>query len=247
MNPALAMDGFGDLTTWITLAIAVAIFLRLRSVLGRRDGHRGRPPADQARARGRAGDAPAAPPDNVVDLGKRPASAAERESAATDATAAIDKMARAGSPLHARLREIAAADPTFNPEEFLSGAKMAYEMIVTAFADGDRKTLRNLLSREVLEGFSKAIADREARGEQVRASFVGIDQAKITAAEIVRGEAHVTARFVSQIVSATHDASGKLIEGDPDQVAEVTDLWTFARELKAKDPNWKLVATESEG
>jgi len=235
------MDGFGDLTTWITLAVAVAIFLRLRSVLGRRDGHRGRPPAERIEPRSRVGEPQST--DNVVEIDRHPPAA---ETGPTAAIQAIDKAAKAGSPLNARLREIAAIDSSFNPETFLSGARLAYEMTVTAFADGDRKTLRNLLSREVFDGFAKAIADREARGEQVRASFVGIDQAKIVVAEIVKGEAHVTVRFVSQIVSATHDASGKVIDGDPDQVTEVTDVWTFARELKSKDPNWKLVATASE-
>ena len=95
------------------------------------------------------------------------------------------------------------------------------------------------------EGFSSAITDREAKGEQVRSTFVGIDSAAIVGAELLRSDAQVTVRFVSQIVSSTHAADGTLVEGDPEQVAEVTDVWTFARDVRSKDPNWKLVATEA--
>jgi predicted lipid-binding transport protein (Tim44 family) len=179
-------------------------------------------------------------------LPKRSARGSEEPVAQTAAANAIDRIAKPGTPLNKRLREVAEVDPSFQPDDFINGARLAYEMIVTAFADGDRKTLKNLLSREVYDGFAKAIAERESRGEQVRASFVGIDSAKITGAEALKNEIHVTLRFVSQIVSATLDSAGKVIDGDPDKVAEVTDLWTFARDPRSKDPNWRLVATESE-
>jgi len=240
------MDSFGDLTTWVTLAVAVFIFLRLRSVLGKRTGYQ-RPPEDPAIGRRRAANGGAAAGnDKVVPLPKSPQRAGEEAQSQSETTVAIDRMAKPGSSLNKRLRDIAAADALFKPDEFVNGAKLAYEMIVTAFADGDRKTLKNLLSREVYDGFAKAIADRESRGEQVRASFVGIDMAQINGAEIMKNEVHVTLRFVSQIVSATLDAAGKVIDGDPDKVVEVTDLWTFSRDPKSKDPNWRLVATESE-
>lgn len=239
------MDGFGDLTTWVTLAVAVFIFLRLRAVLGKRTGHQ-RPPEDSTLARRRTANGGGAAGENVVTLPKRSARGSEEPAVQSAAASAIDRIVKPGSPLNKRLRELAEADPAFQPDDFVNGAKLAYEMIVTAFADGDRKTLKNLLSREVYDGFAKAIADRESRGEQVRASFVGIDSAKITGAEVLKNEVHVTLRFVSQIVSATLDAAGKVIDGDPDKVAEVTDLWTFARDPRSKDPNWRLVATESE-
>ena len=123
---------------------------------------------------------------------------------------------------------------------------MAYEMIVMAYADGDRKALKNLLSREVYDGFETAIADREARGEKVKSTFVGIDKAEITHAETKGSEAQITVRIVSQLISATYDKADALIEGDAENVAEVNDLWTFARDTRSRDPNWKLVATESE-
>ena len=238
------MDSFGDLTTWVTLAVAVFIFLRLRSVLGKRTGYQ-RPPEDSL-ARRRAANGAGGGNDKVVPLPKPVAQAGKEGAEASPSVIEIDRIAKPGTVLNKRLREIATADAAFRPEEFLAGAKLAYEMIVTAFADGDRKTLKNLLSREVYDGFAKAIAERESRGEQVRAQFIGIDSAKVTAGELPKGEVHVTVRFVSQIVSATLDAGGTVIDGDPDKIVEVTDLWTFAHDPKSKDPNWRLVATESE-
>ena len=88
--------------------------------------------------------------------------------------------------------------------------------------------------------------DRESRGETIKSTFIGTNSASIVNAELGRNEAQVTVRFVSEIVSATYDSDGDLIDGDPEQMAEVTDIWTFARDVKSRDPNWKLVATESE-
>ena len=123
---------------------------------------------------------------------------------------------------------------------------MAYEMIVMAFADGDRKALKGLLSREVYDGFDAAIADREAKGEKVKSTFVGIDKADIVSAETKDTDVFVTMRIVSQMISATYDKADTLIDGDAEAVAEVSDLWTFSRDTRSRDPNWKLVATESE-
>jgi predicted lipid-binding transport protein (Tim44 family) len=118
-------------------------------------------------------------------------------------------------------------------------------MIVTAFAEGDRRNLRNLLSREVYDGFEAAIREREARGEKAQTRFVSIDKADIVAAELRGRTAQITLRFLSQLVSVTHDRTGAVIDGSPDKVAEVTDVWTFARDVSSRDPNWKLVATEA--
>jgi predicted lipid-binding transport protein (Tim44 family) len=163
-----------------------------------------------------------------------------------DRFAAIDAFTPAGTPLNDSLRELSKADPSFNPKEFVNGARMAYEMIVMAFAEGDRKSLKGLLSREVYDGFDAAIADREAKGETVKSTFVGIDKADIVTADLKGTEAFVTMRIVSQMISATYDKAGTLIDGDAETVAEISDLWTFARDTRSRDPNWKLVATESE-
>lgn len=237
------MNGFVDIYTIIFLVLAVVIFLRLRSVLGRRTGNE-RPPFDPFSRRVPTG-APAGD-DKVISLPRRPAdgdpAGARIEAAAEEH---IKTIAPEGSTLNAALRAIAGADRSFDPETFIAGAKAAYEMIVTAFAEGDRRTLKNLLSREVFDGFVSAISQRESRQEKIEFRFVGIDKAEITGAALKAGTAQVTVRFLSKLISATHDKDGNVIDGDPIHVGDVTDVWTFAREVSSRDPNWKLVATES--
>jgi len=230
-----------DIYTIIFLALAVFIFLRLRSVLGQRTG-RERPPYDPYAARDAVRTSPS---EKVVAL---PGRGSEPPAAAVEPTAQVDRwkgIADAGSPVATGLDAIAAADGSFDAKHFLAGARTAYEMIVTAFAEGDRRALKGLLSREVYDGFDTAIRERESRGETVETRFVSIDKAEITGAELRGKTAQVTVRFVSQLVSVTHDRSRAVIEGSPDKVADVTDVWTFAHDLSSRDPNWKLVATEA--
>jgi predicted lipid-binding transport protein (Tim44 family) len=118
-------------------------------------------------------------------------------------------------------------------------------MIVTAFAEGNKAMLSELLGSDVLEGFERAIRERESRGEKVESSLVGIDKADIIEAEIKNRTAYVTVKFVSELISVTRDADGDVVEGDPKKVREVTDIWTFARDITSRNPNWKLVATEA--
>lgn len=234
--------GFFDFGTIFFLIAAVVIFFQLRNVLGRRTGNE-RPPFDPyTAARNKPQDANGKP-ENVVSLPQRKRAPGEP---AEDAYVAIDAFAKPGTDLNKGLRAIKDADASFEPKGFVEGAKMAYEMIVMAYADGDRKTLKNLLSREVFDGFVAAIADREGRSEKIQSSFVGIDKADIVSAEMKGGEAHVTLRIVSELISATRDKAGEVIDGDPETVAEVKDVWTFARDTRSRDPNWKLVATEEE-
>jgi predicted lipid-binding transport protein (Tim44 family) len=239
------MDGFVDIYTIIFLVLAVVIFLRLRSVLGRRTGNE-RPPFDPFSRR--EAPRPAAGDDKVISLPPRRGPDGAEPATAGIATATeerIKTLAPEGSSLNAGLRAIAAADRNFDPDGFLTGGKAAYEMIVTAFAEGDRKSLKNLLSREVYDGFVSAIAQREGRGETIEFRFVGIDKAEITDAALKGGTEQVTVRFHSKLISATHDKTGAVIDGDPVHVGDVTDIWTFARDVNSRDPNWKLVATES--
>jgi predicted lipid-binding transport protein (Tim44 family) len=231
-----------DIYTIIFLALAVFIFLRLRSVLGQRTG-RERPPYDPYSAR----DAVRSPAsDKVVALPPRGAEPAAQPAEATEPAADRWKgVAEQGSTVAGGLDAIVAEDKTFDAKHFLVGSRAAYEMIVTAFAEGDRRSLKNLLSREVYEGFETAIREREGRGETTETRFVSIDKADIIGAELRGKTAQVTLRFVSQLVSVTHDRTGAVIEGSPEKVTEVTDVWTFARDTSSRDPNWKLVATEA--
>ena len=237
------MNGFVDIYTIIFLVLAIVIFFRLRSVLGRRTGSE-RPPFDPYSPR----EAPptASGDDKVISLPpRRPVEADAPGPIAPAAEAQIKTLAPEGTSLNEALRSIASADRSFDPNSFLAGAKSAYEMIVTAFAEGDRKMLKQLLSREVYDGFVAAITERETRQETIEFRFVGIDKAEITDAALKNGSAQITVRFLSKLISATHDKNGNVIDGDPVHVGDVTDIWTFSRDVTSRDPNWKLIATES--
>ena len=230
-----------DIYTIIFLALAVFIFLRLRSVLGQRTG-RERPPFDPYSTR----DAVRTPSnENVVTLPGRTADKSPVPAQPADAAERWKGIAEPGSPLAAGLDAIARDDKTFDAAGFIAGARAAYEMIVSAYSSGDRRQLKELLAREVYEGFEAAIRDREQRGEKIESRFVSIEAADLIGAEVRGKTAQVTVRFVSQLVSATRDRSGAVIDGSPDKVTTVTDVWTFARDVASRDPNWKLVATEA--
>jgi len=232
-----------DLYTIIFLALAVFIFARLRSVLGQRTG-RERPPYDPYSARDAA--KPVTGPDKVVTLPDKTGEAAPVRKAPPDEPA--DRwtgIADAGTPVAAGLDAIAKAEPDFDAGHFLEGAKSAYEMIVTAFAEGDRKTLKNLLAKDVFDGFAQSIAEREGRGETAETRFVALEKADVAHAEVKGNVAQITVRFVSELISVTRNKAGEVVSGSPDHVTSVTDVWTFAREVGARDPNWKLVSTES--
>jgi predicted lipid-binding transport protein (Tim44 family) len=210
--------------------IAVFLIAKLVSVLGKRTGNE----QDAARRRPQpfpvrrgATDKGA---DNVIAL-------PERESARPPVVAT--------GPAADGLNRIAAADPNFNPAAFLNGARAAFEMIVGAFASGDTDTLKRLLSPTVYADFTSAIEERKARGLVQDTTLIGIKSADITAATLVDGEAQVTVRFRSEQVNVTRDSAGRVVEGDPNLVAEVVDIWTFSREVSSRDPNWRLSATTS--
>ena len=230
-----------DIYTIIFLALAVFIFLRLRSVLGQRTG-RERPPYDPFSARDQVRGSTG---DKVVTL---PTRAVEQAAKPVESVEPVDRwkgIAASGSATAAGLDAIFAVDKSFDPRHFLTGARAAYEMIVVAFAQGDRRTLREWLSKDVYDSFDAVIREREIRGETTETRFVSIDTTEIAGAELRGRTAHMTTRFVSQLVSVTRDKSGNVTDGNPDKVTDVTDVWTFARDVTSRDPNWKLVATEA--
>jgi predicted lipid-binding transport protein (Tim44 family) len=234
-------DAF-DVTTLIFLALAVFVIWRLRSVLGTKTGHE-QPPEVVRRDPPQGPRPPVREGDNVVRL---PGSPPARDAAAVELAPDRWKgLAEPGSETAAGLDEIVRNEPSFDARGFIEGAKMAYEMIVTTFAAGDKKALKGLLSREVFEGFEQAILDRERRGEKAETTFVSIDKAEIQAVDVKNRVAQVTIRFMSKLITATRDSSGAVVDGDPESVVDVTDVWTFARTLGSRDPNWLLVATEA--
>jgi predicted lipid-binding transport protein (Tim44 family) len=221
----------------ILAAIALFVAVRLYKVLGQRTGHE-RPhdpfaprPAEDARSdkvislpdRGRRPDAPA-------DLAVRPA----------------DGSKSAPAPaLLPGLGAIHTADPSFDPDGFLAGVRAAFEMIVGAFAAGDAATLRPLLNDEVFENFKRAIDTRTAANETLQTTLVGIKSTDIIEAELQGRVAEITVTIVSEQINVTRNAEGQVVDGDPVKVEPVTDIWTFARQVRARDPNWVLVATRS--
>jgi predicted lipid-binding transport protein (Tim44 family) len=232
-----------DIYTIIFLALAVFIFLRLRNVLGQRTGSE-RPPYDRT-ARNVVQGAPDS--SNVVPI---PGTVIDQAPLAptADVTPATDRwkgLAESGTPLAQGLDAIAALDSSFDPRHFISGARSAYEMIVLAFANGDRRALKDLLSSEVYDSFEAVIKDREKREQRTETRFVSIDKAELVGAEARDRSAQLTVRFVSQMISVTRDKAGTIVDGNPDKVTDITDVWTFARDATSRDPNWKLVGTGS--
>ena len=237
------MDEFFDLPTLIVIGLAIVILFRLRSVLGTRTGTE-KPPVDRFR-RDPAKDAGKAD-DTVVQMRPRPVEPRDDDDAerrARKLETEIETHSRGNAELAESLRQVIEVDPSFSPKGFLEGAKAAYEMIVTAFAAGDKKTLRNLLEKDVYDGFERVIDEREAAGHTIDFTFVGLPRIEISDASADRKLEQVTVRFHAEVVSATRAKDGTLIEGNADQVANIADEWTFARSPKSRDPNWKLAAT----
>lgn len=210
-------------------AVAVFLVLRLRSVLGRRTGtEQRRDPFAGAPAK----DQPAAaraPNGALPDISAKPAIG----------TPANDAPALPG------LARVRAADPSFDEGSFLGGARAAFEMIVGAYAAGDSATLRPLLSDEVFANFSRAIQDRQKKGLSLSTTLVGIRSVEILEADVQGRNAVVTVKIVSDQINVTHDSEGRMVEGDATAVVTVTDIWTFSRNVRSRDPNWTLVATRS--
>jgi len=211
--------------------VAAFLILRLRSVLGRRTGtERQRPdPFHPSPAEGTS--------DKVIPLpGQAPPPPAEPLSL---------PPAAKGTPLEAGLTQIQVADQGFTAQHFTEGAKAAFEMIVAAFAKGDREALRPLVNDGVFENFAAAIKAREDAGQSHETKLVGVKSADILEAQVDNRVAFVTVKFVSEQINVTRDKDGNVVEGDPGHVADITDIWTFARNTRSRDPNWSLVETRS--
>ncbi|WP_339108905.1 Tim44/TimA family putative adaptor protein [Thioclava sp. GXIMD4216] len=204
-------------------AVAIFLILRLKSVLGTRDGFE-RPPQSPTAE-------PEADPQKftVIDGGPD-----------HDIIDHVPEGSSSASALAAMKR----LEPSFEVGGFLKGARSAYEMILMAFEKGDLDEVRPFLSAQVYDAFSAAIADRKARGLTVEAEFMGLREMTLDAATIDgSNDAELTVRFVGELVSVSRDAQGNVVEGDPRMPRKQRDIWTFARKMGASDPNWQLVAT----
>lgn len=199
--------------------IAAFLVLRLRSILGRRTGLQGQP---------------VQPPAPLSRVG--PIIEGRAEPPAATPTRAVPDAASALGQTLGRMRDI---DRAFDPARFLEGAENAFRMIVAAFAAGGRTRLRGLLSDEVYRSFESAIAAREQAGQTQVSDLKSIHSATIDDAALTGNRADVTVRFVSDQVSLVKDGAGKIVSG-ADATTELTDIWTFERDLTARDPAWRL-------
>jgi len=239
-------DGIPLVELILLVAVAAFFILKLRSVLGKRTGNDKRPDFDPFNQR-RENDE-----DKVVPLpqrGKRTATDTDSETSDhreddEDFEGEREKPAGEGA-VAAALTQIKLADQDFDDQEFLSGASAAFEMIISAFAANDRSALKPLLAKEVFENFSDAIGEREKRNETLETTLVGITEATIIEALLEQKTAFVVVKFISEQVNVTRDAAGEVVDGDPSYVARITDLWTFARNPRSRDPNWSLAATDT--
>lgn len=208
----------------VLAGIVVFLILRLRNVLGTREGFE-KPPLPENPAER------AAPELTVVDSGP------DHD--------IVDHVPE-GSPAAQALAQMKQAEPAFGVSDFLSGARGAYEMILMSFEKGDLEPIRNFLAPDVYESFETVVKAREEQGVTVDATFVGISSLELLNAEFNPDtrEGEITVRFAGELTSVVKNAVGEIIEGDPNTIHTQRDIWTFARMMGENDPNWQLVATE---
>lgn len=223
----------------IFAAIAGFLVYRLMSVLGTRTGaerERRNPfaPTDKV--------PPAAAPGKVIDM---PPAAPRAPLPLLNAGQLIDPAANVDGRIETGLTEIAAADPTFELNSFISGARMAFEMIVTAYNRGDLATLKPLLSPKLYNDFAAGVKAREAAGHTSEVIIHRISQARIAEAHLGGTMAYITVDFDVEETTVTRDSSGAVVDGNPDRIFSVEDIWTFTRDVRSRDPNWTLIETRS--
>ncbi|MGV6810809.1 MAG: Tim44/TimA family putative adaptor protein [Brevirhabdus sp.] len=206
--------------------IAIFLILRLKNVLGTRDGFE-RPPRPLPRE---GGEQIETNDFEVIEGG-----------ADTEIADYVDVDSDAGKAFAAMKR----TEPSFSIGEFLQGAKGAYEMILMAFENGDIKSVEPFLSDDVNEAFVDVIAAREDQGLSVEATFVGMREMTVAGAAFneATGEAEITVRFISELTSVVRNAEGEIVEGNATEIKRQKDVWTFSRRMGVDDPNWTLVET----
>ncbi len=227
-------EGFQFIDIVLFAMIAAFLILRLRSVLGRHRDH-GRP-EDGIGGNSRSPQRD----DKVIPLTDH----AEKAPLVADGSDEPEPTPTE-TPLDAGFTQIQIAAPDFDRTDFLVGARTAFEMIIQAFAEGDRELLESLLSEEVYGNFLSVMTSRENASETLENTLIRIVSAEPIEAYMNGAAAHVTVKIMSEQINVTRDAKGEVVDGDPDHVSEITDIWTFARDTQTADPNWALVATRS--
>lgn len=213
-------------------AIAAFLVFRLRSILGRKMGNDRSPfgSSEQSEEKSQANEEKINE-QNVVAI--------------SDRQSADPFIDQSEGELGENLRKIREADSSFNSSTFIEGGQAAFEVIITSYANGDSESLRPLLSDEVYDKFSGAISERADKGQKIEMTLVGIHLSEIIEASMDGSVAFITNKFVTEQIEVTKDSAGEVIDGDPVRVMTVTDIWTFARNTRSRNPNWTLVATEA--
>jgi predicted lipid-binding transport protein (Tim44 family) len=219
------MEILFDPINFLLLIGAITVLWWLRSVLGQRTGLER--------------------PSNPIEIISPKAKTAPTQNRAEVVSIQNwDRYAQPGTDLYEGLTALKKIKPDFNIEHFLDGAKSAHEMILVAFAQSDKKTLKPLLSRAVYDSFEKIIDENKVAENTNIFKFVGINSAKLNSVEIENQNLSMGIIFESQIISATLNAKKEVVSGDERTVSVLKEVWTFERDLNSKDPNWTLVATE---
>jgi predicted lipid-binding transport protein (Tim44 family) len=212
----------------VLFALAAVVLYRLRAVIGTRTGHEAPPDFLRRQQEARRG---ASRPTPVPDIAPAPG----------------DDEPVPGVPESGRDAVVAIrrAEPDFDLDDFVAGARGAYEMILMAYEEGDRDTLRSLLAPDVFHAFEQGIIAREQEGLRVEARFIGVRESKVdeVAFDPDTKIADITVRIVGELITAVRDQENRVVEGDPNDIRRQTDRWTFSREVGSADPNWLLTAT----
>ncbi|WP_045388424.1 Tim44/TimA family putative adaptor protein [Falsirhodobacter sp. alg1] len=209
----------------VLAAVAVFLILKLRSVLGTREGF----------------EKPPVRPEAIPDVQGRQPVVNDEDAHNLEIADHVPE----GSDSAKALAAMKKAEPSFSVNEFLSGARSAYEMVLDAFDKGDMEPVRGFIAPEVLEAFEGAIAARREQGLVVQSKIIGIRELAVNDATFMQGSqiAEITVRFMAELTSIVKDANGVLVEGSETEVKRQRDFWTFQRAMGAADPNWRLVAT----
>ncbi|MDP6952133.1 MAG: Tim44/TimA family putative adaptor protein [Alphaproteobacteria bacterium] len=228
------MQGFQFFDLFIFAMIAAFLVLRLHRVLGRRTGHQP-PPEQNRRDAGESGE--------VIPLPDRNAQREDMDEETAEEAGTPPPPPRRGP---AGMTQVKIADPGFDEASFMDGARYAFETILEAYASGNKKSLKSLLALPVYEGFADEIDRREKANETLETSMVSFILADIVGAAMAGHKARLTVEFLTEQVNVLRDAEGDVIDGDAATVAKITDIWTFERDTRSRDPNWQLVDTDSE-
>lgn len=209
----------------VLAGIAIFLILRLKSVLGTREGFEKPPVPKQS-------PAPSRPEFEVIEGGP------DRD---------IVDYVEEDSDAAAALAEMKRVEPSFSVSDFVQGSRGAYEMIVMGFERGDLNDIQSFIAEDVFETFVEVVAAREDQGLTIEAEFVGVREVRLENAEYDEdtAEAQITMRFVGELTSVVRDRGGDIVEGDPKEIKRQKDTWVFARKMGTYDPNWLLVATDA--